>query len=536
MEDGKTRQLVCLAGRVEIQRAIETVRMEAGTVWTPPRGENLRGMAIIRSLADKGEAATLVEITFVPPLAAEYVDFLVHNFGRVVRLPIDGEACHALRLLTQDAEGRSSEEKVSSRIHDWLTALHSVLQERRVHLTDLLRGRIDHLLPACADHGYSIKALATHLGCSPAYLAARIQQAWRRPAGEVLQDLRTHHAWRLLNTTALPAGEVSARCGFASVSSFSTSFKRFAGITPATARSRPAPLPPEPPPTHVGPIGHAAPDAERTFVASAVWSGPYFQFDGGVADLTYAHPYDLAINTLSNAVHWVLTLEGEAIFECAGRSVRLSPGKVLVHPQPLRGRLITPQGRPWRRLWIKVRGEWAVEAMLAIGAAHGWTARVPLSSPPAKLAMKWVHYWSSHRAEPSIDSSRAAYEWLRAWWRFLSSYRPSQRALAERLPDLRSLVSRSFFRQIKSITSYAAQVGYTREHMSRKLRDQWRNGTPAQILRRQRLAQAALDLKHTRMPVAEIAHRAQFASASTFIVAFKKRYGRTPLAHRLAEI
>lgn len=537
LADRKARQLVCLSGRVEIERAMETVRLEAGMVWSPPRDEEARGgVTMLRPPAEKGPPPVIAELVFAAPLAAEYVDFLVHDFGRVVRFPNQGPAHRALRALARETTTGRPPESISRKIHDWLSALHAVLRERHVHLADLLRGRIEQLLPDCADHGYSIKALATHLGCSPSYLATRIRQSWQRPAGEVLQALRVHQAWRLLTTTTLGVGEVGSRCGFASVSSFATSFKRLSGVTPAAARALPAPPPPAPTPAPVEPVAATVADCERTLAVSAVWNGPYFQFDGGVADIAYAHPYDLAINTLSNAVHWVLTLEGEAVFECAGRSVRLTPGKVLVHPQPLRGRLLTPGARPWRRLWIKVRGEWAVEAMLALGAAHGWTAHVPLSSAPARRAMDRVGYWSSLRSEPSVDSSRAAHEWLCVWWRFLSSYRPPRDAPADGLPDLRALTSRSFFRQIKSIASYAAQVGYTREHMSRKLRAQWSGGTPAQILRRHRLAQAALDLKHTRMSVGEIARRAQFASSGTFIVAFKKRYGRTPLAFRLEEM
>lgn len=571
---GIPRQVACLQGNVEIdtgEGGAGLVRLEPGAVWAPAEDRGAGGKEIVvrrrrRQTGGGGESgmAVVMELAFARPLAAEYAAFLARNFGRLVRLPLEGEAWRALRgLESAMVAGNGVGEVVSRRVFGWLAALHGALEARQVHLRDLLRGRIDHLLPECAAHGYSVKALATHLGCSPVWLAGRLQRAWGRPAGEVLHGLRYRQAWALLNTTSMDVAEAGRRCGFGSASSFVTAFRRACGVTPAQARGRPVPRAWRTPVVRTGSVAHAGEAGEEPAtlatggggeddvrVAAAVWSGPYFQFDGGVSDVTYAHPYDLSINTISNSVCWVLTLEGEAVFECGGHSLTLRPGMVLVYPQPLNGRLVTREGRPWRRLWIKVRGEWAVGAMLALGAAHGWVARVPLSSRVVRLTREWVDYWSAHRGEPSVEGSRAAFEWLAEWWRFLCIQKPVMdgnggarmdeggegAGAAEALPDLRRLLSRSFFRRIKTISGYAAQIGYSREHTSRKLRGQWSNGTPAQIVRRNRLAQAALDLRHTRMSVAEVAQRAQFASAGTFIVAFKKRFGQTPLAWRLGRM
>lgn len=543
------RHVICLWGNVELETASGVIRLAPGGVWVSA-GERVAGRMpfVFRQRNDrdgKGDVPILLEFVFAPPLAAEYAEFLARNFGRVVQLPTDGAAWRAAQMLERAAVAGESREVMSGRIFAWLTALHETLEERQVHLRDLLRGRIDHLLPECMAHGYSVKALATYLGCSPAWLAGQLRHAWRRPAGEVLHALRYRHAWALLNSLSLDVEETGRLCGFGSVSSFVTGFRRACGITPARARGKPVPRSLQASASAAdmrASLTEKQKQAEdalfmaggnETTVAAAMWSGPYFQFDGGVSEVMYAHPYDLAINTITNAVHWVLTLEGEAVFECGNHSLTLKPGMVLIHPQPLNARLATDGELPWKRLWIKVRGEWGVEALTALGIAHGWVARVPLSSRPVQLAREWVAYWSSHRGEPSIVGSRAAYEWFLEWWRFLCIHGNGLDTMDERLPDLMPFLSRSFFRRIKTIEGYAAEIGYSREHTSRKLRAQWTTGTPAQVIRRHRLAQSALDLKHTRMSVAEIAQRARYASAGTFIVAFKKRYGKTPLAWRL---
>uniref|UniRef100_UPI0005BDA18F helix-turn-helix domain-containing protein n=1 Tax=Geminisphaera colitermitum TaxID=1148786 RepID=UPI0005BDA18F len=222
---GGPRQVACLQGNVEIdtgEGGAGLVRLEPGAVWSPVEDRGAGGKEIVvrrrrRQTGGGGDSgmAVVMELAFARPLAAEYAEFLARNFGRLVRLPLEGEAWRALRgLESAMVAGNGVGEVVSRRVFGWLAALHDALETRQVHLRDLLRGRIDHLLPECAAHGYSVKALATHLGCSPAWLAGRLQHAWGRPAGEVLHGLRYRQAWELLNTTSMDVAEVGRRCGF----------------------------------------------------------------------------------------------------------------------------------------------------------------------------------------------------------------------------------------------------------------------------------------------------------------------------------
>jgi AraC-like DNA-binding protein len=555
--DATVRQGVWLRG----QMTFGTMRLEPGSVWRPGVTDRF-GREEERD-AERAGASGLV-FTFAGPLAADYVNFLEENFGRMVRLPSDSPALRAARALAAAAEAGAGarREVMSRRVFGWLAALHETLEERQVHLQDLLRGRIDHLLPEGAAHGYSVKALAAHLGCTPGWLARRLQQAWRRPAGEVLHALRLQYARELLATTGTGAGEVAWRCGFASASSFSKAFRRTMGMTPTQAREVAREV-----------AGQGRGLAERgegqalvvrveergarTGVAMrdllpagwevtpvAVWGGAYFQCDGGEVDMVYDTPFDVSINTITRGLQWVVTLEGEAVFEAGGRGLTTRPGMVVVYPSPSKGRWTTPSGRSWRRVWVKVRCDWGNEALLALGAAHGWAAMLPLGSRPVRLAKKWVREWNAHRSEPSVAASRSGYEWLLSWWELLQSGRVRPLVWHDArmgqddgvLPDLRQMAVPSFFRRIKTISGYAKQIGYSRSHTVRKLNGQWKGGTPAQIIRRQRLAQAALDLRRTRMSVTEIARRSQFASAGSFIPAFRREFGMTPLAYRQAQI
>jgi AraC-like DNA-binding protein len=541
-------QLVWLKGqaRLEKQAGGKPTRLEPGTVLTFTRpGPPLRLHPQPGNDRNTTDRCGLV-FTFTAPLAADYAGYLAEQFAPCTRIPARAAAIRAALALAKALDAKQPREILSRRIFDWFAALHSLLQRRRIHLDELLSGQTDCLPAIFEEHGHTLKGLAEFLGCSPNWLRQRLQRAWKRPAQDVLHELRRRHAWCLLATPSLSIGDVARRCGFSDTSSFASTFKKETGLTPTQARETtrtgmrlpPFPrLPASNPPPPVSPKRHPA---DGSYSPVAVWGEAFFQFDGGVSGLVYESPFDLALNTVTNAVYWVVTLEGEAVFEAGTCRLPVKPGMVVVYPQPMNGRWITPGGakRPWKRLWINARCKWGIDALLRTGEAHGWAAMLPMDSEPVMLATKWVDYWHTRRTTPSLVASRAGFEWLQSWWRLLCSgqVKPVVGENHAALPNLRHLLSKSFFRQIKTITEYARQLGYSRRHAIRKLRTQWDDATPARVIRRQRLAQAKLDLLHTRLSVGDIARKSLFASPGSFIPAFKKEFGMTPLAWRLARL
>ncbi|EIP96673.1 DNA-binding domain-containing protein, AraC-type [Opitutaceae bacterium TAV1] len=552
---GRVRQVIWLEGHgtIEMERSRDV--LAAGTVVTLP--ENSVAGVKIREQRGGGVSARAcaMELVWGEGLAGGYADFLAKTFGKIVHLPGRSPVLRIARELAQSihAGGRRGVEADSMKFFSWFLHLHLALLRLQPHVDELAEGRLETLFQEGERHGYSIKGLAACLGCKTAFLEKRLRQAWDAPVGRVLRELRVCHASRLLAETRLPLEHVARQCGFASVPSFSFAFKRGSGLTPAEARAKkfchPSPLPLSGVPAHTK-ISSILTDTKSKKSAMAwayassmpvvVWTGPYFQFDGGVITGTYKAPFELALNAVTDSVNWILTLKGEAVFEVAGRKLHVEPGMVLVYPQPLNARWTTPSGHPWQRIWVAMRGEWATEAMLALADEHGWAHRIPLGSRVARLARKWLPGWVQHRHEFLPETSVAAYEWLLSWRGLLQGGNLKRRgeAVVERIemPNLRDFGSRSFFRRIKSIRSYAEEIGYSRSHLSRKLRQQWGKGhrMPGQVIRAQRLNQAAVELRQTRLSVEEIAQRAQFASAKCFIPAFKREFGMTPLAWRFA--
>ncbi len=82
-----------------------------------------------------------------------------------------------------------------------------------------------------------------------------------------------------------------------------------------------------------------------------------------------------------------------------------------------------------------------------------------------------------------------------------------------------------------SIASLAAYAGYTEYYFSKKFKREL-GMTPAECIRKKRLAKAALLLRSTDLDAQQIASRLQFCSQSYFTDCFRKEYGVSPTKYR----
>lgn len=88
------------------------------------------------------------------------------------------------------------------------------------------------------DQEWSMAELAAHCNTSPRTLLRRFQKAVGHSPVQYTQQLRVERAKALLESTMLSLEEITGRCGYANVSTFSTVFKRWAQVTPRDYRSR----------------------------------------------------------------------------------------------------------------------------------------------------------------------------------------------------------------------------------------------------------------------------------------------------------
>jgi len=88
------------------------------------------------------------------------------------------------------------------------------------------------------DQEWSMTELAEYCNTSPRTLLRRFQKAVGLSPVQYTQQLRVERAKALLESTMLSLEDITGRCGYANVSTFSTVFKRWAQVTPREYRSR----------------------------------------------------------------------------------------------------------------------------------------------------------------------------------------------------------------------------------------------------------------------------------------------------------
>ena len=93
-------------------------------------------------------------------------------------------------------------------------------------------------LNARLDQPWAMADLAAHCHTSQRTLLRRFQEAVGKSPVQYVQQLRVERAKALLETTRLSLDDITARCGYEDVSSFSKIFKRWAQVTPKDYRRR----------------------------------------------------------------------------------------------------------------------------------------------------------------------------------------------------------------------------------------------------------------------------------------------------------
>jgi transcriptional regulator GlxA family with amidase domain len=88
------------------------------------------------------------------------------------------------------------------------------------------------------DQEWSMAELAEYCHTSPRTLLRRFQKGVGMSPVQYTQQLRVERAKGLLESTMLSLEDITERCGYANVSTFSTVFKRWAQITPREYRNR----------------------------------------------------------------------------------------------------------------------------------------------------------------------------------------------------------------------------------------------------------------------------------------------------------
>jgi AraC-like DNA-binding protein len=255
---------------------------------------------------------------------------------------------------------------------------------------------------------------------------------------------------------------------------------------------------------------------------------PVFGLLGGTA---LSDPEDLPSTWTATAIGtiWLLVLDGALIWETAQQRHWLAANAVvqMTAAELRRSRFMRRPAR-CRLAVLSFDGELAELYGRFLKRRFG---RIHLVEPGAAIfrhAREILIQTTAGTLQPgSSHSERLAATWIYAWHSYLLEHRPSLMELCARGP------AHNHFDAFapRTVKHLAAQMGYSRAHLTRLLRQHW-GETPAKLLRGLRLERAANLLKSTTLPAHAIATQAGYDSVSGFFAAFRQHHAATPAATR----
>jgi len=223
------------------------------------------------------------------------------------------------------------------------------------------------------------------------------------------------------------------------------------------------------------------------------------------------------------------TQSGEGIFDCEHGQLRVTAEHAFVSVVPEQSSYYyPPEGRePWTFRWMNFSGSLAITLFKAFQDEFGPVVFLSSQGAAAAALRRLQALVTKAGQQDRRQSSLLAYAFILEWWREASEPDKASGNGLERALRF----CREHFREPLGVKEIAAESGLSREHFSRMFSEQMKE-TPAAFLRLLRLREAENFLRHTRLPLSEIAMRSGFYSARHLMRAFQRTYGQSPSTFR----
>lgn len=202
------------------------------------------------------------------------------------------------------------------------------------------------------------------------------------------------------------------------------------------------------------------------------------------------------------------TESGRGVFQSGRRRDEVPPGFAFVAVVPERSRYYFEASKPWVFTWINFYGGLALDLARAIRDAHGPVVPFPSDGEVSRIFYSLAEGAAAKSRDPWKHSARC-FEFFSTLKGALA--RPAGAGIDP--ADTAAGIMEQRFREPLCVKEIAAQVGLTREHLSR-LFAQRHGAGPAAYLRAIRARQAGRLLLEEKLSLREIALRSGFPSVA----------------------
>ena len=226
--------------------------------------------------------------------------------------------------------------------------------------------------------------------------------------------------------------------------------------------------------------------------------------------------------------HIIYLLEGECIAEYAGSLHHLTAKDFIIYPPSTPQDYRYPGAVPTHAFWLHFGGTDIPRLLEQCGLSGG----VYRSQGHTELRPLIQALISEYRVQQSLWEIRGAgllTQFLAELGRAVNSDRKMDGFVATLVERMQANPAADI-----DITAYAADCGFSRSHFDCLFRTQT-GMPPHQYLLSQRLKEASWLLRHTTLPISEIATQVGFSDAFYFSRLYKKKYGHPPIAERARE-
>ena len=167
-------------------------------------------------------------------------DFFLNTEGKT--FSVSGEVLDELKKFIRDYK-RSANLDIQKRLPARLHLIITLLKEKSLTVPNSAKEKtifieVGEYIKMNMKKAISIADIANKIGISSGHLRAVFKNKIGISLGQFIKSTKLYHAQRLLGTSNMSIKEITASCGYESVSTFSRTFKAYTGMSPKDFRKK----------------------------------------------------------------------------------------------------------------------------------------------------------------------------------------------------------------------------------------------------------------------------------------------------------